>query len=748
MGMSLNVLTLTLTLNLTLFKKLNVKEFETRYKSKTKFEIKENPSKSLWFTPAIPFPSFDRKLKVKKETRRKKLQKMISDISQADKCSIVSSNGSITSTLTQIESDYSQFISSIPPSLTPTTTSLDMDIIPATAVQVINKQVDLSQSLMKSKKKVVRFNEETPAPKNNDENSNDSSNLSSVSQPIHDKTIDYSELSICDETINNNNNESMYLDSSKMSFYEYNSMLMPKCTKFIDSLVCTQDLTTTIIEPKLPSSQQKNDFKHNIELTNLTTTESNCLTLLSMELYVNTRENLQPNPELDSIGFICYSIYTENNKIYENNFILYDSQLRSLATTRFICTLSKKYFKTIDYVYSEEELIKKFIQIVQLQDPDILLGFEIQKTSWCFLIKRALKLGINDICKLLSRLPKSSRDSVLRVPGKNKKSNEEPFMLPQDLQIAGRIVLNLWRILRSEISLNIYTFENCCYHILHERTPKYSYALLTSFFKHRTDLLRWKTIDYYAHRTLSSIKMLHKLNLISKTSEFARVYGIEFYHVMSRGSQYRVESMMIRIAKKLNYIPVSPSVQQKTKMRAPECIPLTLEPESKFYTEPVAILDFQSLYPSVIIAFNICYTTCLGRVESIGKDGCFKFGCTSLFIPDDLVKSLDFDRDVYFAPSGVAFVKTHIRKGVLPIMLEDILKTRVMVKNSMKIYKSDQNLIDLLDARQLSLKLIANVTFGYTAANFSGRMPCTEVSHCTDMLLLFFWGIFCQLFFL
>ena len=60
-------------------------------------------------------------------------------------------------------------------------------------------------------------------------------------------------------------------------------------------------------------------------------------------------------------------------------------------------------------------------------------------------------------------------------------------------------------------------------------------------------------------------------------------------------------------------------------------------------------------------------------------------------------------------------------------MLEDILKTRVMVKNSMKIHKTDENFQKISDARQLSLKLIANVTFGYTAANFSGRMPCVEV---------------------
>ena len=155
-------------------------------------------------------------------------------------------------------------------------------------------------------------------------------------------------------------------------------------------------------------------------------------------------------------------------------------------------------------------------------------------------------------------------------------------------------------------------------------------------------------------------------------------------------------------------------------------IPLNLEPESKFYTEPVAVLDFQSLYPSVIIGFNICFTTCLGRIESIGKEGCFKFGCSSLFIPDSLIKSLDLARDVYIAPNGIAFVKSHIRKGVLPIMLEDILKTRVMVKNSMKLH-NDDNLYKIFDSRQMSLKLIANVTFGYTAANFSGRMPCVEV---------------------
>lgn len=52
-------------------------------------------------------------------------------------------------------------------------------------------------------------------------------------------------------------------------------------------------------------------------------------------------------------------------------------------------------------------------------------------------------------------------------------------------------------------------------------------------------------------------------------------------------------------------------------MAAPECLPLILEPESKFYTDPVVVLDFQSLYPSMVIAYNLCFSTCLGRVRNL-----------------------------------------------------------------------------------------------------------------------------------
>lgn len=100
------------------------------------------------------------------------------------------------------------------------------------------------------------------------------------------------------------------------------------------------------------------------------------------------------------------------------------------------------------------------------------------------------------------------------------------------------------------------------------------------------------------------------------------VLWLFLWHTLLFSLQYRVESMMLRIAKPLNYIPVTPSVQQRAHQRAPQSLPLVMEPESRFYSNSVVVLDFQSLYPSIIIAYNYCFSTCLGHVDSVRTHTC------------------------------------------------------------------------------------------------------------------------------
>ena len=87
------------------------------------------------------------------------------------------------------------------------------------------------------------------------------------------------------------------------------------------------------------------------------------------------------------------------------------------------------------------------------------------------------------------------------------------------------------------------------------------------------------------------------------------------------------------------------------------------------------------------------------------------------------------DSDVTIAPNGVIYAKTSVRKSTLSKMLTDILDIRVMIKKTMNEINGDNSTLRrLLDNKQLALKLLANVTYGYASASFSGRMPCSDLA--------------------
>ena len=73
---------------------------------------------------------------------------------------------------------------------------------------------------------------------------------------------------------------------------------------------------------------------------------------------------------------------------------------------------------------------------------------------------------------------------------------------------------------------------------------------------------RWRAARYVLDRAHDNILMVAKCSVVSRTSTLARVFGIDFFSVLSRGSQYRVESMMLRLTKPHNYILLSPSRKQ------------------------------------------------------------------------------------------------------------------------------------------------------------------------------------------
>lgn len=472
-----------------------------------------------------------------------------------------------------------------------------------------------------------------------------------------------------------------------------------------------------------PTQKDRHGFKYSQKKASKSVKhEANYMSVISLEVHVNTRGTLAPNPEEDEVSCVFWCIQTHHGGLEgdddnnNNNFhagIVVNSREHNIAD---------KVARGLDVEFEEEtteiDLITRLMDIVRHHDPDILTGYEVHNSSWGYLIERARHKFDYDLCDELSRVRTQSHGRF------GKENDRWGFNRTSTIRVTGRHMINIWRAMRGELNLLQYTMENVAFHLLHRRIPHYPFQDLTNWFKSDKPRDVAKVMNYFISRVKLDLKILEANELIVRTSEQARILGIDFFSVFSRGSQFKVESLMFRIAKPENFILISPGRKQVGQQNALECLPLVMEPQSDFYTSPLLVLDFQSLYPSIMVAYNYCYSTYLGRI--VDWRGRNKMGVIDYQRQEGLMSLL---RDhINIAPNGIMYTKPDIRKSLLAKMLTEILETRVMVKSGMKAEKDDRVLQKLLNNRQLALKLISNVTYGYTSAAFSGRMPCSEIA--------------------
>lgn len=99
----------------------------------------------------------------------------------------------------------------------------------------------------------------------------------------------------------------------------------------------------------------------------------------------------------------------------------------------------------VQYVAEEKDIFPALIRIIRQWDPDILIGYEVQMFSWGFLLERALTFEI-DLCTKLSRVKGSSSASNMDA-----EKDRWGAAHTSEIKIAGRIILNVWRLMRHEV---------------------------------------------------------------------------------------------------------------------------------------------------------------------------------------------------------------------------------------------------------------------------------------------------------
>jgi len=365
---------------------------------------------------------------------------------------------------------------------------------------------------------------------------------------------------------------------------------------------------------------------------------------------------------------------------------------------------------------SELEMLKDFRDFVNAVDPDLLTGYNIQGFDLPYLFERAQQLQreANEANGTTLDVVKNEFAEFGRLRGKYslvkerylgpRQANGDPKgKVQKDVTMEGRVQFDMMMVVKAGHNLRSYSLNAVAAEFLGDQKDDVHYSVMGELF--RKDAESRKRLAMYCLKDAQlPMRLFDKLMCLFNYVEMARVTGTPINFLLNRGQAIKVVSQLLRKARMRDYVvPTMGAREQEGKFEGA----IVLEPERDFYRDPIATLDFASLYPSIMMAHNLCYSTLLPPSEN-----------GSVMVPDGV--------KVAKSPHGDVFVAAEHRQGVLPQILNELMAARKRAKLDLK-EATDPLKRSVLDGRQLALKVSANSVYGFTGAQ-NGMLPCLAIS--------------------
>lgn len=345
----------------------------------------------------------------------------------------------------------------------------------------------------------------------------------------------------------------------------------------------------------------------------------------------------------------------------------------------------------------EAEMLLAWRDFVVKADPDVIIGYNIANFDLPYLLNRAeaLKLKSFPYFSRMRSLKQEVKDSIFSSRAYGTRENKV-------VNIEGRVQLDLLQFIQREYKLRSYTLNSVSAHFLNEQKEDVPHSIITDLQEGDSESRRRLAV-YCLKDAYLPLRLAEKLMCLVNYTEMARVTGVPFSYLLARGQQIKVISQLFRKCRDLDI--VIPNMKPEGGQEEYEGATV-IEPKRGYYDTPVATLDFASLYPSIMMAHNLCYTTLISR---------------------QTIERLKIDKNDYtHTPNGDFFVKSNLRSGILPTILQELLSARKRARNDLKNEK-DPFKRQVLNGRQLALKISANSVYGFTGATI-GKLPCLAIS--------------------
>jgi DNA polymerase delta subunit 1 len=355
------------------------------------------------------------------------------------------------------------------------------------------------------------------------------------------------------------------------------------------------------------------------------------------------------------------------------------------------CLLCISEYKT------EKKLLEEFSKKMRQIDPDIVTGWNIFGFDLEYIYRRLVVCKCNPLAYYWGR----DTEHPVTLVTKRLASNALGSNLLNMVPMFGRYVFDLFQEVKREQKFESYTLNNVSKVLLNDK--KIDMPIKEMFQR----FARWKVSqdseelrsigEYCIKDTLLPHRIMDRLCTIPNLIEMAKATWVPLNYLSERGQQIKVFSQIAKKAAELGFMiptkyqPKEDGPDEKYKGAT------VLDADIGAYYEPVAALDFASLYPSIMMAHNLCYSTIL-------LDG-------ATHPDEELVGAARYVQNV---------------PALLPEVLRELKQFRKQAKKDMAKSKGTP-MEDVYNAKQLAYKVSMNSVYGFTGAT-KGFLPLVDIA--------------------
>ncbi|XP_049604706.1 DNA polymerase alpha catalytic subunit [Syngnathus scovelli] len=382
---------------------------------------------------------------------------------------------------------------------------------------------------------------------------------------------------------------------------------------------------------------------------------------------------------------------------YQTHFCVVTKPTDCIFPYDFKDALKKKNAK-VEIATTERTLLGFFLAKMHKIDPDVLVGHDIFGFDLEVLLQRI------NYCKVphWSKIGRLRRANMPKLGGRGAfaEKNATCGRLVCDTEISAKELIRCKSYHLTELTAQVLKMERAT-------IPQENIRNLYSDSPHLLYLLELTWTD-----AKLILQLMCELNVLPLALQITNIAGNIMSRTLMGGRAERNEYLLLHAFHDKNYIvPDKPYFRKmqtyegeedvdtgkgKQKKKAAYAGGLVLDPKVGFYDKFVLLLDFNSLYPSIIQEFNICFTTVQREAYSKKKKA-----------QDDEAEEIPEIPDC------------NLEMGILPKEIRKLVERRKHVKQLMKATDINLDLYLQYDIRQKALKLTANSMYGCLGFSYS-----------------------------